>query len=44
MNFLWIAGLAVFVLAEKVYPHRWIPLLGGTGLVIWGALVTTKGF
>ena len=44
MNLLWIAGLAVFVLVEKVWPHRWIPLLGGAGLVIWGALVTTRGF
>ena len=23
MNLLWIAGLAVFVLIEKVWPHRW---------------------
>jgi len=39
MNLLWIAGLAVFVLVEKVWHHRWIPRLSGAALVVWGALV-----
>lgn len=43
MNLLWIAGLAVFVLVEKVWHHRWIPPLSGAALVIWGALVATRG-
>ena len=44
MNLLWIAGLAVFVLVEKVWPHRFVPLLSGAGLVIWGGLVVAGGF
>ena len=43
MNLLWIAGLAVFVLIEKVWPYRWGPRLSGAGLVLWGALVVTRG-
>ncbi len=43
MNLLWIAGLAVFVLIEKIWPHRWVPSLSGAGLVVWGALVATSG-
>lgn len=44
MNLLWIAGLAVFVLIEKVWPHRSIQALSGVGLVIWGTLVVVGGF
>ena len=43
MNLLWITGLAVFVLVEKVWPHRWVSPLSGAGLVIWGPLVATRG-
>ena len=39
MNLLWIAGLAVFVLIEKVWHHRWVSPLSGIVLVVWGALV-----
>ena len=39
MNLLWIAGLAVFVLIEKIWHQRWVPRLSGAALVVWGALV-----
>lgn len=38
MNFLWIAGIAAFVLLEKVLPTgRWVPRVTGTALVAAGA-------
>ena len=43
MNLLWIAGLALFVLMEKVWQHRWFPALSGTALVVWGGLVVARG-
>lgn len=37
MNLLWIAGLALFVLAEKLAPWgSWIGRAAGAGLVAWG--------
>ena len=36
MNLLWIAGLALFVLLEKVHASRWVPVASGAMLVIWG--------
>ena len=39
MNLLWIAGLALFVLLEKLAPNRWVPATSGALLVVWGALV-----
>ena len=39
MNLLWIAGLAVFVLLEKVLPRRWVPSTSGVALILWGGLV-----
>lgn len=37
MNLLWIAGLAVFVLVEKVVPMgRWIGRVAGAGVAAWG--------
>ena len=39
MNFLRIAGLAVFVLIEKIWPHPWIPRLSGVALIVWSAAV-----
>ena len=44
MNLLWIAGLAVFVLVEKVWPREWVPKLSGAALVAWGVLVLGQGF
>ena len=44
MNLLWVAGLAVFVLIEKVWQHRWVPSLSGTALVVWGGLVAARSF
>lgn len=38
MNFVWIAGIALFVLAEKLLPGgHWIGRAVGVLLVIWGA-------
>ena len=42
MNLLWIAGLALFVLVEKLWPHPWVPRLSGVVLVAWGALVLVE--
>ena len=42
MNLLWIAGLALFVLLEKALASRWVPMVGGVILVIWGTLVLTS--
>jgi predicted metal-binding membrane protein len=40
MNVLWIAGIAVLVLAEKIVPAgRWIPRVSGLALVGAGALL-----
>ena len=39
MNLLWIAGLALLVLLEKVLASRLVPVAGGVILVIWGTLV-----
>lgn len=37
MNMLWIAGLALYVLLEKVMPAgRWLGRLAGLLLVVWG--------
>ncbi len=43
MNLLWIAGLAVFVLVEKVSPQRWVSPATGVALVGWGLLVIGRG-
>lgn len=40
MNFLWIAGLALLVLIEKLFPlGTHVSRLTGTALVIWGVVV-----
>jgi predicted metal-binding membrane protein len=37
MNIVWIAGLTIFVLLEKVVPlGRLVSRLAGTGLLAWG--------
>ena len=37
MNFAWIAGLALFVLIEKLAPAgHWIGRAAGAGLIVWG--------
>ena len=37
MNFGWIAGLALFVLIEKLAPAgHWIGRAAGAGLIVWG--------
>ena len=42
MNLLWIAGLTLFVLLEKVVASRWVPVSSGVALMIWGALVVAQ--
>jgi predicted metal-binding membrane protein len=38
MNLYWIAGLAVFVLLEKLLPlGHWLGYAAGAGLIAWGA-------
>ena len=38
MNLYWIAGLALYVLIEKLAPHgEGLSRLVGFGLVLWGA-------
>ncbi len=40
MNLYWIAGLALFVLAEKTIPRgHWLGSAAGVGLMAWGALL-----
>ena len=43
MNLLWIAGLAAFVLVEKVWHQRWVSAMSGATLVAWGGLVLIGG-
>jgi predicted metal-binding membrane protein len=43
MNLVWIAGLTVFVLVEKLWPARWISATSGLALVVWGAVVILRG-
>jgi len=44
MNVLWIAAIAIFVLAEKVMPPGWqIPRLAGVGFVASGAWLLRSG-
>jgi predicted metal-binding membrane protein len=40
MNFAWIAGIALFVLAEKLSPAgHWIGKAAGVALIVWGGVV-----
>ena len=44
MNLLWIAGLAIFVLLEKVGPRGpWFGRATGTLLMLWGGWVLWAG-
>ncbi len=44
MNLLWIAGLAIFVLLEKVGPRgKWVPRTTGALLAAWGIWVLVEG-
>jgi predicted metal-binding membrane protein len=37
MNIFWIAGLAIYVLIEKVAPNGlWIGRIAGVVLLVWG--------
>ena len=40
MNLYWIAGLAMYVLIEKMAPAgEWIGRLAGAGLIVWGGVL-----
>jgi predicted metal-binding membrane protein len=40
MNFAWIAGIALFVLVEKLSPAgHWIGKAAGVALILWGGVV-----
>jgi predicted metal-binding membrane protein len=40
MNLLWVTGLAVLVLLEKVLPAgKWVTRGGGAALLVWGIFV-----
>ena len=40
MNLYWIAGLAVYVLIEKLAPKaEWFSRIAGIGLIVWGAVI-----
>lgn len=40
MNLLWVAGLAVVVLVEKLFPSGiWIARIGGLLLIAWGVIL-----
>ena len=43
MNMAWIAGIALFVLVEKLAPAgHWIGKAAGAALVVWGALTIAR--
>lgn len=44
MNLLWVAGLAVFVLAEKLLPGGvWVARVGGVAMVGFGLVLLARG-
>jgi predicted metal-binding membrane protein len=42
MNLAWIAGLAVYVLVEKVLPGHWISRATGVVFIVWGLATLTS--
>jgi len=45
MNLLWVAGLAAFVIVEKIAPpNPWLPRLAGATLIVWGTWVAAASF
>ena len=45
MNLMWIAIIALFVLAEKVLPKaKWISFTAGGVLILYGAIVLFAAF
>jgi predicted metal-binding membrane protein len=44
MNMAWIAGIALFVLVEKLAPAgHWIGRVAGVALIVWGAATALTG-
>jgi predicted metal-binding membrane protein len=45
MNLIWVAGLTVFVLLEKIVPSRGtITRAAGAALIIWGSALLMRSF
>jgi predicted metal-binding membrane protein len=45
MNLYWIAGLALFVLFEKIIPAgHWLGYAAGVALLAWGAGILALAF
>ena len=45
MNLLWVAALAVIVLAQKLLPRgEWVSRLGGLALVLCGVVIAVQPF
>jgi predicted metal-binding membrane protein len=43
MNLYWIAGIATYVLAEKLMPHqRWLSHAAGWALIVLGAAILAR--
>jgi predicted metal-binding membrane protein len=43
MSLVWIGGLALYVLLEKLAPAgHWIGRFGGTALILWGAVILVQ--
>ena len=43
MNLYWIAGVATYVLAEKLMPHqRWLSYSAGWALIVFGGAILLR--
>ena len=44
MNLAWIAGIALFVVVEKLAPAgHWIGRVAGVALIVWGGSTAIAG-
>jgi predicted metal-binding membrane protein len=44
MNLLWVAGLSIFVLLEKITANRWVSRFSGFLFIGWaGWIVLSRG-
>jgi predicted metal-binding membrane protein len=44
MNLLWIAGLAIFVMIEKIVINPWVNRCSGLLLILWGVGLAASGY
>jgi predicted metal-binding membrane protein len=43
MNLLWVAGIAIYILIEKVAPAgKWVSRAVGAGMLVWGILMAVS--